>query len=103
MLVETTAVSFRSQLLLLYAARGVRGFGDGFAVIILPAYLLAIGFDAVAGGVVAAPEILRDCGNMSAVTVLFVLQRLIQRGLSGRHLMSALGPGFSAGFQVIEG
>ena len=44
MFAGTTAMTFRSQLLLLYAARGVRGFGDGFAVIILPAYLSAIGF-----------------------------------------------------------
>jgi MFS family permease len=34
----------RSDILLLYAARGLRGFGDGFAIIILPAYLSAIGF-----------------------------------------------------------
>ena len=33
------------NILLLYIARGVRGFGDGFAVIILPAYLTAIGFE----------------------------------------------------------
>ena len=32
-----------SDIALLYAARGVRGFGDGFAIIILPAYLTAIG------------------------------------------------------------
>jgi alkylresorcinol/alkylpyrone synthase len=35
--------------------------------------------------------------------VLFVLQRMMRDGLAGRHLMSALGPGFSAGFQIIEG
>ena len=35
-----------SNVLLLYAARGVRGFGDGFAIIILPAYLSAIGINA---------------------------------------------------------
>ncbi len=55
------------------------------------------------GTMAEAREILRAYGNMSAVTVLFVLQRTMQRGLSGRHLMSALGPGFSAGFQIIEG
>lgn len=59
-------------------------------------------FDLAAGDLVEAREILRDYGNMSAVTVLFVLQRMIRRGLSGRHLMSALGPGFSVGFQLIE-
>ena len=31
---------------LLYVARGLRGFGDGFAVIILPAYMTALGYDA---------------------------------------------------------
>src|SRR5689334_1454476 len=63
---------------------------------------LELAFDLPAGAMVEAREILREYGNMSAVTVLFVLQRMIQRGLSGRHLMSALGPGFSAGFQIIE-
>jgi len=27
-------------------ARGLRGFGDGFAIIILPAYMTALGYDA---------------------------------------------------------
>jgi alkylresorcinol/alkylpyrone synthase len=45
---------------------------------------------------------LRDYGNMSAATVLFVLRRMMEQGLAGRHLMSALGPGFSAGFQILE-
>ena len=36
----------RRSIVLLYAARAARGFGDGFAVIILPAYLAEIGFDA---------------------------------------------------------
>lgn len=54
------------------------------------------------GAMVAARDVLRNYGNMSAVTVLFVLERMFQAGLSGRYLMSALGPGFSAGFQVLE-
>ena len=49
-----------------------------------------------------ARDVLREHGNMSAVTVLFVLERMLKRGLAGRHLMSALGPGFSAGFQLLE-
>jgi alkylresorcinol/alkylpyrone synthase len=60
-------------------------------------------FDLAPGALAAAREVLRDYGNMSAVTVLFVLELLIRRGLSGRHLLSALGPGFSAGFQIVEG
>jgi alkylresorcinol/alkylpyrone synthase len=59
-------------------------------------------FDLPPGGLQAERETLRDHGNMSAVTVLFVLRRMMQQGLAGRHLMSALGPGFSAAFQVIE-
>ncbi len=59
-------------------------------------------FDLPPGALVAAREVLRDYGNMSAATVLFVLRRMMEQGLAGRHLMSALGPGFSAGFQVLE-
>jgi alkylresorcinol/alkylpyrone synthase len=39
---------------------------------------------------------------MSAVTVLFVLERLRRAGMQGRYLMTALGPGFTAGFQILE-
>src|SRR5919206_4029550 len=42
----------------LYAARAVRGFGDGFAAIILPAYLSAIGFSSFEIGVVASAALL---------------------------------------------
>jgi alkylresorcinol/alkylpyrone synthase len=49
-----------------------------------------------------AREVLRDFGNMSAVTVLFVLQRLLGNCKPGRYLMSALGPGFTAGFQLMH-
>ena len=31
-------MSPQSQVRLLYAARGIRGFGDGFAILVLPAY-----------------------------------------------------------------
>ena len=39
-------------------ARGLRGFGDGFATIILPAYLTAIGYDPIAIGVVLTASLL---------------------------------------------
>jgi alkylresorcinol/alkylpyrone synthase len=39
--------------------------------------------------------VLADYGNMSAPTALFVLERLIQAGLPGRTLLSAMGPGFT--------
>jgi alkylresorcinol/alkylpyrone synthase len=49
-----------------------------------------------------ARAVLRDCGNMSAATVLFVLDRTLKAGGRGRMLLSALGPGFTAGFLVLE-
>jgi alkylresorcinol/alkylpyrone synthase len=59
-------------------------------------------FGLAPGSMQAAREVLREYGNMSAVTVLFVLRRMMEQGLAGRHLMTALGPGFSAGFQILE-
>jgi len=47
--------------------------------------------------------VLRDYGNMSAATVLFVLERMNWRDPSARNLMTALGPGFSAVFLMIGG
>src|SRR3954466_9297964 len=55
---EGPSAALRSSILVLYAARGVRGFGDGFAVIILPAYLTAIGYDPVQIGIVATAALL---------------------------------------------
>jgi alkylresorcinol/alkylpyrone synthase len=49
-----------------------------------------------------ARAVLRDFGNMSAVTVLFVLERMRRSGMRGRYLMTALGPGFTVGFQILE-
>ena len=49
-----------------------------------------------------AREILRDFGNMSAATVLFVLEKALRETLPGRTLLSALGPGFTAAFAVLE-
>jgi alkylresorcinol/alkylpyrone synthase len=47
-------------------------------------------------------EVLRDYGNMSAPTVLFVLERLIARGLPSRVLMTAFGPGFTCAGLLLE-
>jgi alkylresorcinol/alkylpyrone synthase len=40
-------------------------------------------------------EVLSDFGNMSAPTVIFVLERLLKAGLPPRTVMTAMGPGFS--------
>ena len=43
---------------LLYTARAARGFGDGFAAIILPAYLTAIGYGPIEVGIIATASLL---------------------------------------------
>lgn len=47
-------------------------------------------------------EVLREHGNMSAPTVLFVLDAARREGRTGRMLMTALGPGFTASFVPLE-
>ncbi len=54
------------------------------------------------GAMIQARQTLRDYGNMSAATVLFVLQRTLADCPPGRYLMSALGPGFTVGFLLID-
>jgi len=41
-------------------------------------------------------EVLREHGNMSAPTVLFILDLIRRRGLPPRSVLTALGPGFTA-------
>ncbi len=62
---------------------------------------LETAFRLPAGTLGVAREVLRDYGNMSAVTVLFVLDRMLGTSKAGRYLMSALGPGFTVGFQLL--
>jgi alkylresorcinol/alkylpyrone synthase len=47
-------------------------------------------------------EVLRSHGNMSAPSVLFVLERALKRGLRGSAVLAALGPGFTASFLALE-
>ena len=47
-------------------------------------------------------EVLRDYGNMSSATALFILDRALRSGSRGRHLLAAFGPGFSAYFIVLD-
>lgn len=50
-----------------------------------------------------ARAILREFGNMSAPSVLFVLERMMAAGGDWRRaLVTALGPGFTAGFTLLS-
>jgi alkylresorcinol/alkylpyrone synthase len=64
--------------------------------------ILGAGF----AGAAAARRSLAEYGNMSAASVLFVLERMLAEARDagepwGRALLTALGPGFSAGFVVL--
>jgi len=54
------------------------------------------------GALAVSRGVLRDYGNMSGVTVLFVLERALREGATGRMLLTTLGPGFTAAFQLLE-
>ena len=47
-------------------------------------------------------EVLHDHGNMSAPTVLFVLDRLMRRGLPEQTMLTAFGPGFTCAAMLLE-
>ena len=65
--------------------------------------------DAVTSALGLAPEaldgsraVLAAFGNASAAGVLMVLRRALDDGARGRHLMLALGPGFTAALNLLE-
>jgi len=59
-------------------------------------------FQLPTGGLKHSRDTLRQFGNMSAATVMFVVEAAIRDGLKGRALLSTLGPGFTAGFLSME-
>jgi alkylresorcinol/alkylpyrone synthase len=46
--------------------------------------------------------VLDDYGNMSAPTILFVLDRLMARGLPQRTMLTSFGPGFTCAAMLLE-
>jgi len=60
-------------------------------------------FELAPGTLGDAREVLYEFGNMSAATVMFVLERAFaEAGSWKRALLTALGPGFTAGFTLLE-
>lgn len=53
-------------------------------------------------GIPATREVLKQHGNMSSPTVLFVLERLLQQKPDKPILLTALGPGFTAALGVLD-
>jgi MFS family permease len=69
-LLERLGVAGQADVVNLYAARAARGFGDGFAAIILPAYLLEIGFGPFQIGLVATAALLGSAATTLAIGFL---------------------------------
>ena len=91
----------RTNVALLFLARGLRGFGDGFAIIILPAYLSALGYDPIAVGLVATASLLGTALLTLAVGVVaprFDLRTLL---LWGAGVMAATGLAFPAAQHLV--
>jgi MFS family permease len=89
-----------SSFFLLYSARALRGFGDGFATIVLPVYLAKIGFGPTQIGLVATTALLGTA--VLTLAVGFVAPRHDIRLLliAGAALMIATGVAFPAFEQI---
>jgi alkylresorcinol/alkylpyrone synthase len=59
-------------------------------------------FELQRDGLTHSRAILRQFGNMSAATVMFVLDATLADMKSGRYLMSTLGPGFTSALLLLE-
>jgi MFS family permease len=87
----------RSDIRLLYAARCVRGIGDGYAAVILPAYLTQIGFTSTQIGFLAAAALLGTAVFTLAVGLIAPRHDLRTLMLFGAALMVLTGaalPGY---------
>jgi len=85
-----------SDMFYLYSARAARGFGDGFAALILPAYLSALGFGPVQIGIVAAAALLGSAVLTLAIGLIAPRCDLRTLLLACAGLMIATGIAFPA-------
>src|SRR6266850_2675064 len=86
-----TSLKRPADIFILYAARALRGFGDGFAVVLLPVYLSALGFGPVETGIVATAALLGSAATTLAAGVLARRYPLRNLLLLGAILMAATG------------
>ena len=85
-----------SDMFYLYSARAARGFGDGFAALIMPAYLSALGFGPVQIGIVAAAALLGSAVLTLAIGLIAPRCDLRTLLLACAGLMIATGIAFPA-------
>jgi alkylresorcinol/alkylpyrone synthase len=97
---ERLAAPLRRASRVLSACNGTRVICHPGGSKVLTAIEAALALDC--GTLAEERAVLRDFGNMSAPTVMFVLERMLERRWSGRAIASALGPGFTASFLAVE-
>ena len=80
----------------IFAARALRGFGDGFVAVLLPVYLLTLGLDGIAVGAIATATLLGSA--LATLAVGAWGHRLTGKVLllSASLVMVATGLGFAA-------
>jgi MFS family permease len=79
----------------LFAARALRDVGDGFVSVLLPAYLLALGFTSLEVGVIATASLLGSAFLTIGAGVLGARYDLRQLLLAAAGLMIATGVAFA--------
>jgi MFS family permease len=87
-------VSESADRALLYVARALRGFGDGFAIIILPAYLSALDFGTSEIGFIVSASLLGTALLTLSVGFVAPSHDLRNLLLGGAALMAATGVAF---------
>jgi MFS family permease len=87
----------------IFFARGLRDFGDGLVAVLLPAYLLALGFGAAEVGVVATLALLGSALMTLGVGVAGARldPRLLLLFAAGLMTATGLGFAFAAGFVTV--
>jgi MFS family permease len=88
------------QVFAIYLGRALRGFGDGFAVIILPAFLSALGYGPVEIGIVTAAALLGSALTTLAVGMVAHRQDLRRLLIIGALAMAATGLALANGTQL---
>lgn len=88
---ESQLVATESGVSRLYLGRGLRGFGDGFAIIILPTYMTALGYEPAAIGIVATASLLGTALLTLSVGMIAPRHDLRTMMLFGAGLMAATG------------
>jgi MFS family permease len=89
---DPTRAPQRNDIFLILLARGIRGFGDGFAIIILPVYLSTVGFTTAQIGIVATASLLGTAALTLAVGIIaprFELRNVLLAG-AGMIVLSGL-------------